>query len=226
MFDLDDDMEYYNQEAKQPIPVADLKDSEFETYPPPSRSNLQDIPVKKQQEPVAKPADFEWVILLNQKRYGPYTKAKLAKLIKAKKIPINVKLEGKQSGKIVEPKDLFKIKAKDMSSKKMLEFLVYMALSDGHVDDEEMKLLDEFCNEHNLAKDLLDQLLISLKKAGPPPIEMIGKHYGEKEFKELVKLAKADGKLSGTELRMLKKVFSELQKKTPSLQGMGLNDYL
>ncbi|MCO4793613.1 MAG: hypothetical protein KC493_07870, partial [Bacteriovoracaceae bacterium] len=174
--------------------------------------------------------DTKWFVARKSKKYGPYSKKQLIGLYKTKKISKNEILIGNESAEETLMKILFapkpKEKVDDSSAMKVLKFSIAMALSDGNLDNEELAQLNQYCEENDLSKNLLNESIQFLNKEGPPPVGLIDDSFTKDDFLTFVEMAKADGEISSSELRLLQKVLRDLRKKYPEMKQVKLKEYL
>lgn len=173
--------------------------------------------------------DTKWFVI-RDKKFGPYSKKQLIQYYRAKKIGKEENLEGNNTKEMTKMNILFapkdKIKVPDTSAMRVLKLNIQMAISDGDLDEEEIKQLYDYCEEHKISKSLLYETLQFLNKDGPPPIDLINGDLTQDDFLKCVEMAKADGKVSSSEITLLKKMLRKLRKNHPELVNQKLKDFL
>lgn len=174
-------------------------------------------------------SDTKWFVI-RKKKFGPYSKKQLIELYKSKKITKNEKLEGNNTGEQTLMKILFAPKEKkvapDTSAMRVLKLNILMAISDGDLDETELKQLNDYCEEHSLSKNILSETLEFLNKVGPPPVDLIDESLSKDDFIQCVEMAKADGEVSSSEITLLRKMLRKLRKTHPELADRKLKDFL
>jgi tellurite resistance protein len=173
--------------------------------------------------------DTKWFVI-RKKKFGPYSKKQLVELYRAKKISKNEKLEGNNTQEMTLMKILFapkdKVKKPDTAAMRVLKLNILMAISDGDLDESELKQLYEYCEEHSLSKNILNETLQFLNQDGPPPVDLIDETLTKDDFLKCVEMAKADGEVSSSEITLLRKMLRKLRKSHPELADQKLKDFL
>lgn len=232
---LDEQYKKYNTPSKNSLPILSMKNFDIYdngTIRVKSIKPAEPLKVPEGKVPAAElpKTDTKWFVLRKSKRFGPFTKRQLIELYKSKKISKNEKLLGNESNESTMMKILFapkpKNKVEDPTSMKVLKFSVAMALSDGHLDQTELASLNHYCEENNLSKNLLNETIQFLNKEGPPPVTMIEESFTKDDFMIFVEMAKSDGDISSSELRLLQKLLRDMRKKYPEMKEIKLKDYL
>lgn len=96
-----------------------------------------------------------------------------------------------------------------VSGMELVKWTVAMMLADGEIDQKEMDLVTELAERKSISKDKLNKVISELKGSGDPVAAMIGSgpfDNGAEIFRQLARVALADGKLAKEEVAMLKTV--------------------
>ena len=96
----------------------------------------------------------------------------------------------------------------------------------GKIIPVEFNLLEDFCYQQHIPEGKLGELIQFHQGKAPPPIELKDSKFRPEDFRLFVDVANADGEVSMSELRMLKKVLRKLQETYPDLRGRSVKDYL
>ncbi|MBL6990381.1 MAG: hypothetical protein ISR65_11405 [Bacteriovoracaceae bacterium] len=232
-FLLDHQLEQVNKKTTSVTPELSLLDFDNTTQQDLLTKNLskrtkKDITPSKESKPkdVAPTplADKKWHVVKDKKFYGPYTKAQLYKFYKAKKITSSAQLRSHPGKQHTTLKEVFAKKSNP--KEKILKFAVAMALADGKLDEDELSFLNSFCEENNISKKVLNEMISFLKGESPPPISLIDETFTYDDFLFFVDMAKADGHLASAEVRLLTMIFKQLKKDNPALASQKLADIL
>jgi tellurite resistance protein len=237
----------YSKPSNKTVPIVSLKNFDQQPKiitshtPTKAKSKKQpEAPVTQKKETSQKTAkqrkrsienNFKFLIVRKEKKYGPYGRRDLVKLYKMKKISKRENLVAQEDPNFkVTFLDIFRKGAPGpeemLASFRVLNFSVSLSLSDGNLDADEFNLLEDFCYQQHIPEGKLEELIQFHQGKAPPPIELKDSKFRPEDFRLFVDVANADGEVSMSELRMLKKVLRKLQETYPDLRGRSVKDYL
>jgi len=227
----------FNTPSKSKIPELSIQD--FSKYtdkliPIGAKSvtgtAAENVPDKKTSQEKVEFKERKWFIVRENKSFGPYNKKTLAALYKAKKITTKDILLGEKQRKKTSLAGIFppkkKVAGNPSPHAKVLKMAVSLALADGILDDDELLYLQDFCTENDLDEKILDETITFMKGDGPPPAALVDDKFTLDDFIVFIKLANADGNISGVELRLLKQIFNKLQPTEPTIQDKKLSEVI